>query len=488
MKTLIYSILLLIGVLFSSCTNDFDSINTDPNRPKEIFPGVLLGQLQYKFVNTAIGGASGFTHEIMQVSAPRSSQNYGLHRYHIAPDTQSRLWTDMYNYMTDVEDLYDIADRLGQDNYKAIALIYKSWGYSLLTDTFGDVPYSEASKAAEGNFSPTFDKQKDIYIQILQDLEIANTLLDPAKPLLYGGDIVYEATNAAGILKWKKFCNSLKLRLLLRIFKRDGEVNVTEQLTRILDNPDLYPVFTSVKDDAIFFYPGSFPYFNPYFNARTLDWREGRYFTEYFINSLNEAEDPRRSIWSTTIDKDGEAIYIGIQSGYENEVEYQVNRHSSYNDGLKTLPGLGIMMTYAEVEFIKAELSLRDFSTDKSTKAHYEAGIRASMTQWKANMSDDFLTKEQITYDPSLTFEQQLEQIMQQKYFAFFFNDYQAWFEKRRTGYPVLPRGQGIPAENKFPSRVTYPTYLQSLNPQALKAGTDSMGGDNSDIKVWWEK
>lgn len=77
---------------------------------------------------------------------------------------------------------------------------------------------------------------------------------------------------------------------------------------------------------------------------------------------------------------------------------------------------------------------------------------------------------------------------MQQKYFAFFFNDYQAWFEKRRTGYPVLPRGAGISPENQFPARVTYPTYLQSLNPQALESATASMGGDNSNIKVWWEK
>src|SRR5690606_180912 len=113
-----------------------------------------------------------------------------------------------------------------------------------------------------------------------------------------------------------------------------------------------YPVFTSVEDNAIFAYPGSFPYFNPYFNARTLDWREGTYYTEYFINFLNEVEDPRREIWSTTVEKDGKEIYIGIKSGYENDVEYQVNQHSSYNDNLKTLPELGIMMTFAELEFI----------------------------------------------------------------------------------------------------------------------------------------
>ena len=68
------------------------------------------------------------------------------------------------------------------------------------------------------------------------------------------------------------------------------------------------------------------------------------------------------------------------------------------------------------------------------------------------------------------------------------FVDYQAWFEKRRTGFPILPRGTGIPASNNFPSRVPYPTYLQSLNPEGLAKAIASIGGDNSDTKVWWEK
>ena len=65
---------------------------------------------------------------------------------------------------------------------------------------------------------------------------------------------------------------------------------------------------------------------------------------------------------------------------------------------------------------------------------------------------------------------------------------YQSWFEKRRTGYPVLPRGTGIPSANQFPTRSPYPTYLQSLNKSALDAAITSMGGDNSTTKVWWEK
>lgn len=475
---------LAIFCLGASCTGDFEEMNTDPNRPKEIFPGVLLGQMQYRFVNTTMGGARGFTHQVMQVDAPRASTDLGLHRYHIAPNTGSDLWTSMYSYMTDIEDLYNISERLGEDNYKAIALIYKSLGYSIVTDCFGDIPYFQASKAEQGVFHPDFDRQADIYPRILADLAEANQLLSSAGPLAYDGDLVYSGDIAA----WRKFANSLRLRLLLRISKRDGEVNVSSQINEMLGDPARYPMFEGPDDDAIFRYPGAFPYFNPYFNARTLDWREGRYFTEFFIDHLNAVEDPRRELWSTTIEENGEQIYRGIQSGYESDVEYVVNGNSSYSDVLKTLPQLGVMMTSVELQFIKAELALKGFTTGSSPRQHYEAGIAHSMAQWEVSMPADFLEQESIAYDEGATLESQLEQIMLQKYFALFFCDYQMWFEKRRTGYPVLPRGAGIPAENQFPSRLTYPTYLQSMNPEKLNAAVQRIGGDDSDTKVWWDE
>lgn len=489
----IYFLLLTLGFLSTSCTKDFEEVNTDPNRPKEIYPGAILGQLQYKFVNTSISGARNFSHEVMQVSAPRSSTNNGLHRYQVTETAGSGLWTSFYSYMTDVNDLYAISDKLNENNYKAIALLYKSWAYSILTDTFGDIPYSEATQAATGNFTPAFDSQKDIYGQILKDLETANTLFDDTKALPYGGDLVYNANalvngKSEGILKWKKFCNSLRLRLLLRISKHNGEMPVSEQINQILSNPAQFPVFTSNADEAIFRYSGTFPYFNPYYNARTLDWREGTYFTEFFINHLNQVEDPRRSVWATQVKVGDVATYQGIKSGYESNVEYIVNKNSSYQDALKTLPQLGIMMTYSELEFIKAELALQGYPTGNSPKIHYENGIAASMTQWGAAMPAGFLQKPGIAYEATAGNADQLKQIMLQKYFALFFTDHQAWFEKRRTGLPELPRGSGIPAANQFPSRIPYPAYLQSLNSENVASASAAMGGDNSTIKVWWEK
>ena len=149
----------------TSCTKNFEEINIDPNRPEKVNPGVILGQMQYRIINSSVSAARGFTHELMHVDAPRSSTSgLGLHRYTVNPG--AGVWSSFYQNLTDAEDIYTIADRLKENNYKAIALVYKCWAYSILTDLYGDVPYSQAIKATEGNFKPSFDKQRDIYTQI----------------------------------------------------------------------------------------------------------------------------------------------------------------------------------------------------------------------------------------------------------------------------------------------------------------------------------
>lgn len=95
----------------------------------------------------------------------------------------------------------------------------------------------------------------------------------------------------------EKLCNSLKMRLLLRLSKREGELNINEQIAAILADPVKHPVFTSNADDAIFKYTGIYPYYNPYFNTRQLEWRDGTYVTKFFINKMNTDNDPRRNIW-----------------------------------------------------------------------------------------------------------------------------------------------------------------------------------------------
>lgn len=485
-KIIFFLISICIGL--ASCTKNFEETNIDPIRPVSITPGVLLGQFQYRIVNTSISRAKSFTHELMQVTAPRESTSGGVHRYTINGESNYDLWNGFYGRMTDLEDLYKTATRLNEPNYKAIALIYKAWSYSILTDCFGDIPFSQAAKAIDGIATPAFDQQKGIYITLLKYLDTANSIINTTAALNYSGDVVYGGTSA-GMVKWKKYANSLKLRLLLRISKRNSEVNVNEQINAILADPVRYPVFTAITDDAIFRYPGTNPYYNPYYAARDLDWRQGDYYTHFFMDKLNVDKDPRRAVWATTVKVNNVDTFTAIESGYPGTTVYVTDKNSSYKDALKTSPLLGVMMTYAEVQFIKAELALKGFTTGSTPKQHYENGITASITQWGTTVPAGFLQQAGVLYNAAGSTEQQLEQIILQKYYAYFFTDLQAWFEKRRTGYPVLPRGTGIPVENQFPSRSMYPGYLQSLNPDNLKKAVDALGGkDLSTVKSWWEK
>jgi Starch-binding associating with outer membrane len=494
MNKIIYTVFTIwISCFLLSCTKNFQDINTDPNRPVSVNPGVILGQMQYRIVNTTIGAARNFTHELMQVDAPVSSNSDGVHRYVV---NAGGIWTSIYTNLTDIEDIIALSDKLGEKNYKAIGLVYKSWAYSILTDAYGDIPYSEAIRATDGNFLPKFDAQKDIYTQVLKDLVTANELFDDTKALTYGGDLVYNSSTTlaagaknAGIQRWKRFCNTLRLRLLLRLSKRQAELDVNSQLTAILADPVKYPVFSSNADDGIFKYPNINPYFNPYYTARQLDWRNQNYYTKFFINKLNADNDPRRAVWAIPVTVGGVPVYQGIESGYPTTTTYVIGANSSYTDALKTSSYLGVMLTFAEEEFIKAELSLKGFNTGKTPKQHYEAGIAASMAQWGVTVPAGFFTQSGIAYSTAAGSEAQLEQIIGQKYYAYFFVDYQAWFEKRRTGYPALPRGAGIPSENKFPSRIPYPTYLQSLNPANYASAVTAAGGrDDSNARVWWDK
>lgn len=211
-------------------------------------------------------------------------------------------------------------------------------------------------------------------------------------------------------------------------------------------------MFAANADEAIFKYTGTFPYFNPYYNARTLDWREGTYFTEFFVNKMNADNDPRRAVWMTTVNVNGANVYQGIRSGYPTSVEYAVGKNSSYADALKTLPQLGVMMTFAEVEFIKAELALKDFATGKTAKQHYENGITASMVQWGAAMPAGYLQQTGVAYNANADAEQQLEKIMLQKYYAYFLSTTSPGLKSEERAIRFFQEAQAFPRKINFPA------------------------------------
>ncbi|MNS61226.1 Starch-binding associating with outer membrane [compost metagenome] len=477
----ITALVLALSAISVSCTKDFEDLNKDPNRIDKISPGTLLNPIIYNVASFNTLRSDAFTFDIMQVALPYPSASGGVHRYDVSESAGNSTWKTYYQWLINTKEMRAAAEASQDANYQAISMTLNSWIYSLLTDSFGDVPMDEAVRGDEKIFQPKFNTQKEIYTKILADLEIANTLFDPSKKMIYGTDILY----ANDVAKWKKFCNSLRLRLLLRVASQTEMDSYTKMATMIAD-PVKYPVFTKNDEAAILKITGVTPNVSPW--GRAIDFTTFRSAGQFFIDNLNNFNDPRLAKFNTQAKSlDGKTTigYKGIQSGYaggESQFQFQP---SNLNIALVTAPMVSVIMSYAEVEFIKAELALKG-KIAEDAKVHYEAGVKAAIEQWGATIPADYFTN--ATTSVYTAYDGTMDRIMLQKYYALYFNDYQQWFEFRRTGLPKLPVADGMVNDKKMPVRFKYPTTVQTSNYENYKKAVESMGGDDVNTKVWWEK
>jgi hypothetical protein len=451
--SIFFSILMLL--FMASCTKNFEQINTDPNRVNKISPGTLLNPIIYEVSSFNMRQADNFTFNLMQDMLPFPSVSGGVHRYDVTENAGNSTWTTYYRWLTNVKEMYTASVEQNDPNYQAIAMTLNAMIYSNLTDCFGDIPMEEATRGDEGIFRPKFTTQQKVYEKIIADLDSANNL--------------YVTTR------------SLQMRLLLRLSKRN-EMGTLAKLRTIVDNPTKYPVFTSNDQAAIVKLSGVTPFVSPW--GRAIDFTTFRAAGLFFTDNLNEFNDPRRArLLTQARNKISNANigYKGIPSGYagsDNQFDYIP---SNMNIALVTAPMNVVLMPYAEVEMIKAELEFRN-NNAAAAKAAYEKGVKASIEQMGAVMPADYFTNAKAAYNGTL------ERIMLQKYFALFFTDFQQWFEYRRTGFPVMPKAAGMLNNQIMPVRYRYPPAVQSTNTTNYDLAVQAMGGDNINIKVWWEK
>ncbi len=464
-------------ILGSACTSDFEETNEDPNRIAEISPGTLLNPIIYGMASHNAKRSSDVTFNLMQVTVPFPSVSGGLHRYDVSPNIGNSSWSSSYRWLANIREMRIAAETAGDENYLAIALTLNAWVYSNLTDIFGPVPMTEAVRGEEGLLYPAYDSQEMIYETILADLEAANEMYNPEENMAYAPDILFNND----IMKWKKFTNSLHMRLLLRISNRT-ETNAFQQLTNMIQNPETYPVFESTDESAILQVTGVGENVSPW--GRPQDFRLSVKMASFFIDYLNEFEDPRRPLIATTgtDNETGENLgYIGIPSAYGgNDSQFTYNAST-----LQILPVTNPMqifiLPYSEVEFIKAEMAQRGF-TGGDAQVHYENGVAGAIEQVKAEIPDTYFDNPVVQYDGTL------EQIMLQKYYALYFVDYQQWFEYRRTGLPELPTTSSMLNNGVMPSRFTYPTDQQVYNNANYLEAVQMIGGDDDiNTKVWWD-
>jgi len=460
-----------------SCTKDFEELNKDPNKIDKISPGTLLNPIIYNVASFNTLRSDGFTFNVMQVALPFPSVSGGLHRYDVSESEGNSTWNTYYRWLANIREMQQAADAVQDPNYQAIALTLNAWVYSLLTDCFGDVPMTEAVRGDELLFRPAFDMQKDIYTKILSDLEKANGLFVTTKTMIYGTEILYNNN----VSYWQRFCNSLRLRLLLRVSKRT-ETDAYRKMAEIINDPVKYPVFTQNSEAAILKVTGVVPNVSPW--GRAIDFSSARVAGAFFIDNLNNFNDPRRAkFYLPARSADGKTTigYKGIPSGFTGSDSQFAFQPSGLNNALVTAPMICVLMSYAEVEFIKAELAQQG-KINLDAKAAYERGVKAAIEQWGLIMPTDYFNNTSAAYNGTL------DRIMLQKYYALYFNDYQQWFEYRRTGLPVLPKGAGMLNNMLMPVRFKYPTTVATNNTDNYKKAVASMGNDDINTKVWWEK
>nr|WP_287937680.1 SusD/RagB family nutrient-binding outer membrane lipoprotein [Algoriphagus sp.] len=459
-----------------ACTGNFEEINTDPNRIDQISPGTLLNPILYGVSSFNTERADAFTFQIMQVALPFPSANGGLHRYDVSESAGNSTWNTYYRWLVNIREMKDAAIKAQDPNYEAIALTLEAWVASQLTDSFGDAPFTEASKGEQGVFQAKFDTQEQIYAAILENLEKANSLYNPARAMVFGEDILF----GNQVARWRKFTNSLHLRLLLRVSGKQPAA--LQKMASILGNPTQYPVFVNTAESAILKITGVVPNISPW--GRAIDFTTFRAVSEFFVDRLNELEDPRRQKFMTTaraLNGTTQIGYKGIPSGYggtESQFQFIPSNH---NIALVQAPMISLIMTYAELEFIKAELSQKGVIAGDA-KVFYENAVKAAMEQWGV------VTPSNYFQNPNAAYNGSLERIMLQKYIGLYFNDYQQWFEYRRTGFPVLPKASGMINDQRVPVRFRYPVTTQVNNPVNYKEAVARMGGDDINTKVWWEK
>ena len=492
----------LIGL--NACDAGFDEMNVNKTAAIAINPVFALNNavINISPPSTTVQYEVGI---VQQMVSPNSGVLTGANFNQDNRDNTQATWQRYYRSV--IRNTYDVIATTkdpARTNLVNMAKILQSYAFLVLTDTYGDIPYTEAGKGyTDQKVYPKYDKQQAIYAGIIKDISDAVAALDASKTretadVLFGGDVA----------KWKKFGNSLLLRIGMRLSKVDAT-----QAQSLVSKALAGGVITTNADNVLILHDAN--YLNSIGQLLNATEANNFYLAAPFVDYLKKTNDPRlrsiavRYVGATSgtqqtpakavIDP---AVQIGMPFGYDN---------SSISGPVKTL-GLAsfydfsqadrtrmnkttaraYLVTASQTNLLLAEAVTRGWVTGNA-KDYYEAGVKAHMAQVSEMDANSVVST--IAVDAYLTANPfssttALEQINTQYWISCFLNGPEAFANFRRTGFPKLSANPfpGKAIKGDFINRLTYPNSEISVNSVNVKAAIANQGADDLDTKVWWHK
>ncbi|PRB02006.1 hypothetical protein CQ046_13665 [Chryseobacterium sp. MYb7] len=453
MKKIIYIPIIIAGLFLNSCQHELDTFNDNPNSPTEITsPKTLLTGGEIGTINNGTGNLTREISLLTQHTNGNQFQSLDYTNYFLTELDNETDWSNIYK--TGVN-LHQIITQFGDKYpyYSGIAKILLALNIGYATDTWGDVPFSEAFQGVD-NFSPKFDTQQNVIAQIQSYLDSA--IVDLSKPgnanleLPAGDDIFY----AGNIGKWKKLAYAIKARYALRLTQREGSTVAAEKALNYLANS-----FSSKDDNLIAKFDGGNNQ-NLWFgfnNQRSGYMSMGK----YFIDLLQNSNDPRLPYYAE-LNTSG-----GYSGSAPEDSDINASPFGSYFAGNASTSN--IIFSYSEIKFIEAEAQFRLGNTTTAQMALKNA-VSVSLIDVTGADNPTFAT----TASASVT----LQNIITQKYSALFttMEPYNDW---RRTGFPILTPNQNSQSK-KIPLRLITPKAERTLNNNATVVS-------DVNIPVWWD-
>lgn len=476
MKNILILFVIVVSLIFASCSNDIADLNIDPKAATAVEPEVLfsyatenlarqMNEIEYNY------NLDRFWANYLTQTTYINECTYDPKNRDIGGSLFDNIYTEVLMELKSARELIEaveVSDALlpVKNNKLAMITILEAYSYQYLVDNFGDVPFTEALDIS--NITPAYDDAATIYSTIssnlsaaLDNMDVTEDGFETSADLLYDGDV-------AG---WYAFGNSLLLKIGMRL----ADVNSTAA-SQLVSNAITNGVFTSNADNAAFSYLASDPYTNPCYNYIITDGRATDFIaSDFFIDLLNTYNDPRIVYYFD----DNVTPYIGgpyggIGNTYEN--------FSHVSPTILAADYPGILMDYSAVAFYLAEAVERGFiSGDAET--YYIDGITASFEFWGLTAGDlsSYLAEPNVVYNPA----NYKESIGIQKYIASYNQGHEGWTEARRLDYPVLVAAASNGEAN--PRRLLYPNSEVLINKANYDAASAAIGGDVLETQLFWD-